>query len=72
MEKSFSFIILTSHCRNTDVCMNHIEVLMEYKYMQKKPDPGLNYTECATQLVGLPFNMMYNSGSGKALLRCFT
>ena len=34
-EKSFSFIILTSHCRNTDVCMNHIEVLMEYKYMQK-------------------------------------
>ena len=25
--------------------MNHIEVLLEYKYMQKKPDPGLNYTE---------------------------
>ena len=34
-EKSFSFIISTSHCGNTDVCMNHIEVLVEYKYMEK-------------------------------------
>ena len=34
--------------------MNHIEVLMEYKYMQKKPDPGLNYTEF------LRYTVVYN------------
>ena len=30
--KTFQFHILTSHCGITDLCMNHIEVLMEYNY----------------------------------------
>ena len=43
MRKSFSFIILTNHYRNTDVCMNHIADGPQIHV--KKPDPGLNYTE---------------------------
>ena len=43
--KSFSFLVLTSYYRNTDVCKNRIEVTDGTQIHAKQPDPGLNYTE---------------------------